>query len=219
LTAQLTDRDNARDGADDPDRMSGDAAADGRRLRREANVDAVIEATLDLMAEGQVQPGAAAIAERAGISMRSLFRYFEDLDELALIAVERQAERADDLFVAIDGTGSLDGRITRLVEHRLALHRRIGGVLRAGRARAHQHPAIAAALARRRLQLRRQLEHLFAGELAAAGPQRGDVLAALEVLTGPEALDALRVDRRMSAARAGAAVHRGVTALLTPLAR
>ena len=58
------------------------------------NREAVVDALLDLYAEGNLRPGTDEIAERAGISPRSLFRYFEDADDLAGEAVARQLARA-----------------------------------------------------------------------------------------------------------------------------
>ncbi|MDQ1403321.1 MAG: hypothetical protein QOG03_1637, partial [Actinomycetota bacterium] len=43
---------------------------DGRRLRREQNRAAVLAALVDLFAEGEYQPNANLIAERAGLSPR-----------------------------------------------------------------------------------------------------------------------------------------------------
>ena len=54
----------------------------GRRARRERNRTAVIDAMFELIAEGKVPPPAEALAERAGVSVSSIFRYFDNLDEL-----------------------------------------------------------------------------------------------------------------------------------------
>ena len=67
---------------------------DGRRLRRALNREAVVDALLDLYSEGNLRPSTDEIAERAGISPRSLFRYFRDADDLAGEAVTRQLGRA-----------------------------------------------------------------------------------------------------------------------------
>ncbi|HEY8057438.1 MAG TPA: hypothetical protein VID94_01740, partial [Acidimicrobiales bacterium] len=75
---------------------------DGRRARREQNVDAVVDAMLDLLGEGRLTPGAAAVAERSGVSLRSVFRYFDDMDSLTERAIARQMERAAPLFDLLD---------------------------------------------------------------------------------------------------------------------
>ena len=48
---------------------------------------------LQLYAEGNLDPSSDEIAERAGLSPRSLFRYFDDLDDLVRVAIGRQHER------------------------------------------------------------------------------------------------------------------------------
>ena len=66
---------------------------DGRRQRRERNRDAVVDALLAIVADGDLAPSADAVAARAGLSTRSLFRYFDDVDDLCRAAIARQHER------------------------------------------------------------------------------------------------------------------------------
>lgn len=198
------------------------APADGRNRRRARNVDVVVDAMLGLLGEGRAWPSAGEIAARAGLSERSVYRYFDDLDGLARAAVETQTARADHLFRPLEvpeGAG-LDERIGLLAEHRTTMFDQVGRIVQAARARSSLHEPVAAALAHRRDQLRAQLEALFAAELAAVGDRaaRDDVLAALEVVTGFEALQALRIDRRRSVAAARRILHRAVAALLSPAA-
>ena len=162
---------------------------DGRVARRTSNTDAVVDAMLDLIAEGNLRPGAAEIAERSGVSARSLFRYFDDLDSLARAAVERQTARKDHLFQPLDDDGTLEARVERLVDHRLALWREVGPTVRAVWPRAPFQPAFADGLAHRRAQL--------AAQVAALLPEAtADQRVAVDLLTGFEALDRLAGERR-----------------------
>src|SRR6478735_4764996 len=106
---------------------------DRRRLRTERGRELVVSALLAFFDEGESQPGAARIAERAGVSERSVFRYFDDLDSLAAEAVARQIARTRDLFAAPDDAGGLDRRIRALVEQRMTIHDRVAVVSAAGR--------------------------------------------------------------------------------------
>jgi len=196
------------------------SGVDGRTQRRTRNVDVVVNAVLGLLGEGRGWPSASEIANRAGLSERSVYRYFDDLDQLARAAVETQTARGDHLFQPLDvpeGAG-LDERIDRLVEHRTAMFDLVGAIVHAARARVGLHGAIAEALDRRRNQMRDQLEALFAPELTAAGAGTAaaaeDLLAALEVVTGFEALQILRVDQGRSGARAKRIMRQVVAALL-----
>src|SRR6185437_733480 len=70
-----------------------DSAGDGRRLRRDRNRMAVVDALLDLYGESNLRPSTAEIADRAGLSHRSLFRYFDDFDDLCREAICRAEQR------------------------------------------------------------------------------------------------------------------------------
>lgn len=65
---------------------------DGRTARRLANRDRVLDAALDLTAEGaEVNP--ETIAERAGVSVRSVYNHFPTARELIAGMYERGTER------------------------------------------------------------------------------------------------------------------------------
>jgi AcrR family transcriptional regulator len=192
--------------------VNGEAeAVDGRSRRRTQNIDVVVDAMLELFASGNPWPTAADIAARSGLSERSVFRYFTDLDTLARAAVETQVARADHLFQPLPADGTLEERIDRLVAHRVRLFDQVGPFVQAAQARASFAEAITLGLAHRRAQLRAQLQQLFPAEVDS----RSDVLLALEVATGFDALRALRDDRSCSPARTRRVLKQMVTALLT----
>ena len=56
--------------------------ADGRRQRSQRSREKILRAYWELMLAGDMSPSAAAIAEHAGVGLRSVFRHFEDLDTL-----------------------------------------------------------------------------------------------------------------------------------------
>lgn len=194
--------------------------ADGRRLRAARSRDAVVDALLALYDEGHLRPGAALIAERAGVSQRSVFRHFEDLEAVVEVAVEHQWARIRDLFEPPSDTGSLDTRIRRLVEQRLRIYDAAGPTLRAGRLVAPESAALAAVLGYRRALLREQVERQFAPELdALARARRSLTVDALEVVTGLEQVEALRIDRGMSTRRAAQVLTLLVRSVLAEVAR
>jgi AcrR family transcriptional regulator len=55
---------------------------DGRRLRAEASRARIVAAMLELGGEGAATPAAEAVAERAGVGLRTVFRLFNDMDSL-----------------------------------------------------------------------------------------------------------------------------------------
>jgi AcrR family transcriptional regulator len=189
---------------------------DGRRARRDRNREAVVDAYLDLVREGDMHPNVADVAERSGVSHRSVFRYFADKDELARTAVQRQTAWASSLAaIPVAATASLDDRIAALVEQRAEMFDRIGAVGRLSRALAGRQPIIAEQLELSRRFFRKQLTVLFERELTALGePDSGEVLGAIDVLCSFESYDLLRRDQGMSQVRAKRTMARAVRASL-----
>lgn len=172
-----------------------DLVIDGRTARRNRNKDAVLDALIELAREGDglAEPSIEAIAERASVSYRSVYRYFEDRTELMLSAIGRVMGDDYSIFDVADlGDGSLDTRIARLIEVRLAAYRRLAPLTRiAIRLRADE-PAVAEAYEDVRRQMRAQLETQFAAELdAVATGDRAGVLAAVDAMFQAESFDYL----------------------------
>jgi AcrR family transcriptional regulator len=191
---------------------------DGRRARREQNRLAVLEALAELHAEGNYQPNTAEIAERAGISARSLFRYFDDVDDLNRAAIEHQIARAQPLL-GIDAEPGLATatKAQAVAEARSRLFEAITPAARAARVCAPSQPVIAAQVSQARSFYRRQVRELFAPELTAiAGGRAPGVLAAVDVLCSFESYELLRYDQRMSRPRAVATITQALRVLLDP---
>ncbi|MGD9894691.1 MAG: TetR/AcrR family transcriptional regulator [Dehalococcoidia bacterium] len=188
---------------------------DRRRLRTERSQDAVIDAMLDLYREGRIRPSAAEIAARAGVSERTVFRLFDDLEAVATASIERQTARIGHLFAPPNNEGSRQERIDALVEQRIQLYEEIGPVVRAARLRVPFSPVLQAGFDRRRWLLRRQVERQFRQEVdELAEPARSELLASLEAATGIEMLEALRYVQGQSVPATSAIVVRTVRALL-----
>jgi AcrR family transcriptional regulator len=189
---------------------------DGRRARRGRNRVAVVDALLELFREGDLNPAVTTVAERSGVSLRSVFRYFDDLDEMGRMAIARHAEGNEHLLELKGlGTGSREERIKRLVEQRFALYEVVAPVVRASLLRAPFQPVIAAGIAERRAFLRDQLEQHFAKELKRLrGSAREAVAAGADALTSFETAELLRVERKLSPARSMAIVRGSLDRLL-----
>jgi AcrR family transcriptional regulator len=171
-----------------PDEGPRPATTDGRQLRRERNREAVVEALLDLYSQGNLRPSAEEIAIRSGLSPRSLFRYFDDVDDLIREAVDRQIERAIPL-VPIDVTpdAPVAAKVAALVDQRFRLFGAVGNAAAVLRLRSPFQPLLAVSLAQNRAFLRSQMERLFAPELAAMDPgAAASAVAAADVLASFE---------------------------------
>ncbi|HSP29447.1 MAG TPA: TetR/AcrR family transcriptional regulator [Ilumatobacteraceae bacterium] len=143
---------------------------DGRTLRRTRNRDAVIVALLAIIREGDLQPGAAEIADRAGVSHRSIFRYFDDLDDLVRTAIDHAFDEAGPMGgVPNIGVGSLDERITAFVDARVSLFEHVDGTMQLARMRAPKIPSINEGIAAIAEIFRVQIAEHFAPELDVVG--------------------------------------------------
>jgi TetR/AcrR family transcriptional regulator, regulator of autoinduction and epiphytic fitness len=192
--------------------------ADGRRRRAERSRAAVVDALLSLYDDGVVRPGAAEVAERAGVSTRSVFRHFADLEALAQAAIDRQWARVHELFEPPSAEGDVQARAAALVDQRLRLHAAIIGVARAAVVLALSSATVAATMRERHRLLAGQVAELFAPELRVLRPpERRELGAALEATASLEHVDYLRTHAGLSDPDAGAVVRRTLLALLAEL--
>ena len=169
------------------------APTDGRRLRRLQGRLAVIDAMIDLVLEGHAPPQAELVAERAGVSLASVFRYFATLDELRHEAIGRYFERYSHLMSIPDiGEHSLTRRIDNLVRARAQYHETTEPMCRLARRQAAAVIEISDTLDRVRSTLSDQLSAHFCAELARLRPSgRRELVAVIAALTSFESWDLL----------------------------
>lgn len=202
--------DRAAAGADTP-------VPDGRRRRREHNRSAVVDALLDHYRRGELAPATDDLALAAGISPRSLFRYFTDLDDLVRAAITRQQEHlAPRYLLPVDPETPFPRRVSGFVSARVDLLEAMGPVAQVARRRALDHPDIAAELTRIRTTLRQQVATLFGRELAALGAEGAASLAIADVTTSWEAHHLLGHDQGLERPDIEAAMVLGLTRALAP---
>lgn len=176
--------------------------ADGRRLRRDRNRQAVVHALLGLYHEGNLRPSSAEVALRAGLSPRSLFRYFDDVDDLCRAAVDRHIRR----ILPLNEIGASPGdpvpaKAAALAAQRVRLYEAIGSVGVVSRLQAPFQPLVQDELSRVRQGWRRQIAELFGPEIAALGASGDAMLAAADALCSFESYQLLRHDQGRSPGR------------------
>src|SRR6516164_7407689 len=103
---------------------------DGRTLRRLNSYDRAVGALLDLIQSGIASPTAQQIAEKSGISVRTVFRLTEDIESLHAAGILRQMERTAHLYVTLPKTGPLTTRMRMLVKNRVDVFEAIAPVRR-----------------------------------------------------------------------------------------
>jgi AcrR family transcriptional regulator len=200
----------------------GERGALGRRGGRPSRTDqsrlAISEACLDLVQEGALRPSADQIAERAGVSRRSIFNHFADLAELYDAVVEVGMQRCAPYLEEISDREPIARRVERLVQVRSKFLETTASFTRALTAQALIGPGADQALrvSRDALRLLHQgVDRLFHRELAGLPPaERAEVLEALSAAMAPVLWEHLRRGRGSSAAGARAVMKRMLTAIL-----
>ena len=198
--------------------MNADAlpTIDGRRARRDQNRDRVVDALLTIYREGELRPSVALVAERSGVSHRSVFRYFEDLDELYRVTVERQFRSIYDyLLISAIGEGSLDDRIDAIIENRQELYEVTEFPFRVGQMLAPVEPIIATHRRDMAARAIEQVAHHFATELAASGAERRSAVEeSIAAVLSLESLDYLRHTRGLTRSESSQSLRATLSGLL-----
>ena len=196
------------------------ARQDGRRQRAERSQQAVVAALLDLYRAGNLRPSAQEIAARSGVSERTVFRLFDDMEALAALAMQQQWARVSHLFEPPEAGGDRTQRIAALVAQRLAVFAEIAPLARVAQLRAPFSPAIRHGIEYRGRLLRDQVRCQFAAELEALPPaEREELLSALDAATSIETLELLHGAQGRPLDEAGRILTRTVRALLADAAR
>jgi len=142
-----------------------------RRVRDPARTrEAIAEALLDLLEDGGRVPTAESIAARAGVSRRSVFAHFADLDELYVVSSRLQIERLHAASTTIDAQLPFAERVEAFVAQRERVYQTMTPVRRMALAAAPASPVLAESIDRADAWLREQLAEAFAPELAGGAP-------------------------------------------------
>lgn len=190
---------------------------DGRRARRDRNRDAVVDAYLELVRGGEIHPSVADVAQRSGVSHRSVFRYFADKDELARTAIDRQLEFVRSLpTLEVGADIELAERIDVFADRCAATHDAVGAVGRLSRSMAVHRPIIAEQLDRSRRAIRKQIRRTFAKELTVLDDATAvEIVAAIAAACSFETYELLRSSEGLSRPRAVRTMARTIGGLLS----
>jgi len=188
-------------------------ASDGRVRRSQRSGQAIVDALMELVGEGIIEPTAQQVAARAHVGIRTVFRRFSDMESLFAEMDARLQAEAVPLLLGGRPHGTLGERARALVQQRVAFFERIAPYKRSGNLKRWRSPFLRdrhALLVRGlRADLLRWLPELRRGPAA--------LIDALDLTTSFEAWDRLRSEQSLSRARARAAVERTVLALAKEL--
>lgn len=171
------------------------SAIDGRSARALRTREAIVDALLALIDDGELKPPAPRIAQRAGVSLRSIYQHFDDLEALFAAAHARYTDRLLTMVQEVPSDWPLDQRLDAFVEQR---GRIMETVTPARRAALLQEP-FSAQLREGRDRIydvaTAEVARVFRAELGAApsDDDRRDLLAALSMACSWEAWEHLRL--------------------------
>jgi AcrR family transcriptional regulator len=193
------------------------AAVAGRRRRDpEGTYRVLVDAVLSLLAEGTRNPTGKAIAERAGVSERSVFVHFADREALYEAAAVRQAERWKAYAEPVPPTWTTRRKVAALMRQRERMYELMTPIRTVGLGLEPGSPGLRRVMREGDRWFRADLAAVFAPELGgvvgAAGA--GGLLDAVDAATSWAAWNHLRTRRGLSAVHARRAVSRTLRALM-----
>jgi AcrR family transcriptional regulator len=189
--------------------MRNDTISDGRRRRSADSRRRISQAMLELVQEGNPDPGAEAVAQRASVGLRTVFRLFRDIESVVaeMLVPQRQAfvECFTVPFAAAEGAERVQELFARLIllyEARMPLRR--SAIIRR-----YSSPSLAAGIRELDTAIETFIRQALAG--ASADSYR---LNMLSLVLSYDAWMRLRDAQSLDAAETQTTLHRALLELL-----
>ena len=191
------------------------ATKDGRFQRSARTRQLVLDAFLSLIDEGDITPTAQRIAERAGVSLRTVYHQFNDVDTIHELGGQRLAERLDARLFIVPTSGPLGRRVDAFARNRMEVNSSIHNIASAARLR----EPFSLTLRRSRDSLIRRGEQeirlVFARELTALPePARDTLVSAVALVSNWPSWYSLREELGLSSEAAEQVMRASLRALL-----
>jgi len=190
-------------------KVAAPVEVDGRRQRSDASRRKIALAMLDLLREGEADPSADLVAERAGVGRRTVFRLFSDMEGVFREMHAIMTSRLTPAFAQPLTATTWRGRLDELIERRAKAFEQMLPIKTAADARRYtsnfltsEHKNIT------RLQ-RQALLAVLPATLA-----RNDMLEALDLTLSFEAWRRLRYEQGLGVKQAQDVLKRIVSALV-----
>ncbi|MEV6629533.1 TetR/AcrR family transcriptional regulator [Actinoplanes sp. NPDC051470] len=183
---------------------------DGRTARSERTRNAIVDAHVSLITDGDMRPTADRIAKLAGVSLRALWSHFADMEALMTASAQRILERRDAAHEPISADLPLTERIEAYCKQRARLNDLVAPAARASALKEPFSPALQRYRKTHLQRARDEVSTLFAAEID--GDQ--ELLNAVTVVSMWNTWDTLRTPMELPTEAAAAILQRIVTALL-----
>lgn len=168
-------------------------STDRRNVRSQRTRTAISNAMLQLLQEGHDEPRAQQVAQRADVSVRTVFLHFEDMEGLYIEIVRIQALRIMPLVAVVAPKQPTLIKAQQIIEMRDNLYS-IAAPLRNGvrfSAAARDSPRIREALQQLRRATASQIQQTFVGEIRHHSNPH-DAISRIEAVTSFEMWDHFR---------------------------
>lgn len=183
---------------------------DGRKHRSQKSQVRIVNAMLELVAQGNLEPSADQIADIAKVGRRSVFRHFKDMDALYREITNSIAATMGSIVLQPFEATDWQGQVLELVDRRAAGFEKMKPFLLAGQVHRHRSPFLKASHAQFVAMLRRILLGLLPRDIA-----RSSVLVeAIDMLLSFENWSRLREDQGLSVAKSKLVLKQAIESLL-----
>jgi AcrR family transcriptional regulator len=172
--------------------------ADGRVARSHRTRRAIVDAMRSLHAEGDLRPTAPRLAERAGVSLRTVWQQFADMETLLVEACRRDLEVLLSLVQKIEPDQPLAARIGLFVSQRSHVLEEMTPTWRAARIHKPSSEQLRRSKAEMIARAKAELETVFVLEFTQlASEKRRQLVDSLHAISIWAFWESLRTDLRL----------------------
>jgi AcrR family transcriptional regulator len=189
--------------------------ADGRAARSHRSRRAIVDAMRALHAEGDLRPTAPRVAERAGVSVRTVWQQFADMETLLVEANRRDNEIMRSLTQRIDPDQPLAARVAQFTGQRARILEQMTPSWRAARLYEPFSAELTRNKGRTLATAKAHLEKVFTRELAElAEAGRQQLVNGLHAVSVWSFWESLRTELNLDPAQAEGLLRASFTAQL-----
>lgn len=189
-----------------------EAPTDGRRQRSERSKHKIAAAMIDLIMEGDMAPSAEAVAERAKVGLRSVFRHFKDMDSLFHEVSRIMHAQYIPQTLVIDSDRDWYDQLLEMIELRCSIFDKVTPIQQSMLAQKHRSKFIQQEITRNNALLR----DTFTVVLPSGIKANAETVEALDAVLSPATWMRLRLDQGLPRAKARKIIENMVAALVKP---
>jgi AcrR family transcriptional regulator len=188
----------------------GPQESDGRKHRSQKSQARIVNAMLELVAQGNLEPSADQIADIAEVGRRSVFRHFKDMDTLYREVSDSIEATMGSIVQQPFEAADWRGRVLELVDRRAIGFEKMKPFLLAGQVHRHRSAFLKTSHAR----FVGMLRMILLGILPKDAAGNVVLVEAIDLLLSFESWNRLREDQGLSIAKAKLVLKNAIESLL-----